>query len=325
VLAAILCFFVIPAVVITTSVMQLLLTEETLETGMSLQPLKTLVTFLIFPAIGLFVLRMFSRRQSRDYGWDTFFRLTRFALDNGLSYRPTSPRPSYPGLLFGHGLIAEVYNHLTSVEGRYFDLGNYSVALGRQDGLTTQAGHGFIAINLDRRLPNIVLKTTKRNGVISHLPVSVVDANTVQLEGNFNDAFTLHCPVGYERDALYVLTPDLMTLLIDETASFDVELVDDWMFVYSSEEFDLTDPELVSRLFRILDTVGDKAVTQTRGYRDERIGSYSANIVAPPGRRVLRGLRGSMIALIVFVSMALVAAFLIPGYLRHSVTITFIP
>ncbi len=109
------------------------------------------------------------------------------------------------------------------------------------------------------------------------------------LEGDFDKHFTLYCPQEYEQDALYIFTPDLMALLIDEAAPFDVELVDQWMFVYSAKPFAMTDPAVLQRLFTIADTVGAKALDQTEHYADDRVGDGAANIVAPQGARLKRG------------------------------------
>ena len=45
---------------------------------------------------------------------------------------------------------------------------------------------------------------------------------------------------------------------------------------------------MYARLFRIIDTVGAKTLTQTDRYVDERVGDFAANIVAPQGARLKR-------------------------------------
>jgi hypothetical protein len=42
-----------------------------------------------------------------------------------------------------------------------------------------------------------------------------------------------------------------MALLIDQAAPYDVEVVDRWLLVYSSTEFDLVDPAQHRRLLDI--------------------------------------------------------------------------
>jgi hypothetical protein len=139
-------------------------------------------------------------------------------------------------------------------------------------------------------MPNIVLDSRANNSIFgSNLPATLRKDQVLQLEGDFDRYFTLYCPKEYEQDALYIFTPDLMALLIDEAAPYDVELVDEWMFVYSSKPFELADPAVLQRLFRIADTVGAKALDQTERYADERVGDFDANIVAPQGARLRRG------------------------------------
>ena len=135
-----------------------------------------------------------------------------------------------------------------------------------------------------------------------NLPATFDKSQILSLEGDFDKYFTLYCPKEYERDALYVFTPDLMALLIDEAAPFDVEIVDDWMFVYSNVAFRTGDANLYARLFRIIDTVGAKALTQTDRYVDARVGDFSANVVAPQGARLKRGVSvGAIVLSVVFV------------------------
>jgi len=124
----------------------------------------------------------------------------------------------------------------------------------------------------------------------------------LHLEGDFDEHFTLYCPAQYEQDALYIFTPDLMSLLIDEASPYDVELIDQWMLVYSSKAFVLTDPAVLQRLFTIADTVGAKALNQTARYADERIGDPAVNIVAPQGARLKRGVS--------VLSVVIIAAFI---------------
>ncbi len=61
-----------------------------------------------------------------------------------------------------------------------------------------------------------------------------------------------------------------MALLIDETGDFDVEIVDEWFFVYARHGFDLSNATLWRRLERIRHVVGAKAITQTDLYANAR-------------------------------------------------------
>ncbi|AMB58994.1 hypothetical protein AWU67_09115 [Microterricola viridarii] len=108
-----------------------------------------------------------------------------------------------------------------------------------------------------------------------------------------------------------------MALLIDHSSAFDVEIVDDWMFVYSTTPWNTLEPAAWARLFAIADTVGRKTVSQTERYRDERSPAQPApafaaalgggdNMVAPQGRRLTRGLPiAAIVAIVAFFGLPL--------------------
>jgi len=245
---------------------------------------------LVLPSIIVIVIAVVTLVAARSQAgrWQRWFRLDRFAAANGLSFRPMDAAPDYPGEIFHIGRNQQVVEHLVA-SGRYLDIGNFRYVTGSGK---SQATHnwGFVALRLDRAMPNIVLDARSNNSLFgSNLPVTLDRKQILRLEGDFDQHFTLYCPAEYERDALYIFTPDLMALLIDEASPFDVELIDQWMFVYASRPFQLTDPVVLQRLFTIADTVGAKALDQTEHYADERIGDPAVNLVAPQGARLKRG------------------------------------
>ncbi len=224
--------------------------------------------------------------------WTRWYRLSAFADANHLEFSPLSPDPTYPGAIFGHGDSRQVYDHLYRNDGRFLDLGDYRYTTG--SGRNRETHHwGFLAIKLDRALPNMVLDAKSNNTLFgtTDLPLSFSADQRLPLEGDFDRYFTLYCPKEYEQDALYVFTPDLMALLIDQTAQFDVEIIDDWMFFYSSKPLDMSDAPTVNHLFRIVDTVGMKTVSQTERYTDDRVAAPGPagsviSVIAPQGRRL---------------------------------------
>jgi hypothetical protein len=56
----------------------------------------------------------------------------------------------------------------------------------------------------------------------------------LQLEGDFNDYFNLYVPNGEERDALEILTPDVMQVLVDGGRPYDIELLADFIVIIAS-------------------------------------------------------------------------------------------
>ena len=132
---------------------------------------------------------------------------------------------------------------------------------------------GYLAIALPRRVPHLVLDArTNDRGPFSSLLERPRSDQALSLEGDFDRHFRLYAPHGYERDALYVFTPDLMALLIDETGDLDVELRDDRLIVYRPGGFDLHDPATWERFERIRTVVGAKAWSRTLLYSDQHEG-----------------------------------------------------
>jgi len=251
--------------------------------------------------------------------WERWMRMDRFATANGLLFSPRDADPAYPGMIFARGHSRFALDHIRSTTGRFLDIGNYRYTTGSGKNAQTH-NWGFMAFALDRKLPHMVLDSTANNGLFgSNLDVGFSRQQVLSLEGDFDRYFTLYCPQEYERDALYVFTPDLMALLIDEASPFDVEIIDDWMFVYSATRFPVADPAVFERLFRIIDTVGTKTLTQTDHYSDERVGDPTVNLVAPEGQRLKRGIRRSTIIVIGILAAYWLVSFLIgtPGLFRH--------
>ena len=229
------------------------------------------------------------RAPRRGFGWQDFYRMSRFAWDNGLDFEPEAANPKYPGVMFttASGLVI-VYNHFTSKTGQFFDLGNLRFGRpGTNDtGLTESTHRGFLAVHLGGNLPHIILDAKANDGFMGGIGTQFADQPTVSLEGDFNRHFTLYCPVGYERDALYILTPDLMVDLLDESLAFDVELIGEWLFVYAMKPFDSTDPALYERLFRIVETVGSRAARRSTNYRDDQYSSPTSFAAKSAGPRM---------------------------------------
>ena len=222
--------------------------------------------------------------------WRRRARLHAFGEANGLAYTPQSPAGGYPGAIFDVGSSRTTLDTLRRLSPRALDYGNlrYTTGSGKQ----RRTHHwGYLALQLDRRLPHMVLDARANNGLFgaTSLPTAFSRDQVLSLEGDFDRHFTLYCPREYERDALYVFTPDLMALLIDESSAYDVEIVENWMFVYSTSPFELTAAATHHRLLRIVDTVGAKTITQTDRYADERIGDRTVDLVAPRGQRLRSG------------------------------------
>lgn len=238
--------------------------------------------------------------------WRRWLRLSRFAVDNGLQYLPESPAPSLPGVIFAGSPNRVATDRLMADQESRFEIGNFETARGEITFRT--ARWGYMALRLDRTLPHMVLHAVANRRRKRTLPGAILSFQALSLEGDFDQHFTLHAPRRYERDALYVFSPDLMALMVDEARTFEIEIVDNWIIFYKPNGFDLSSEQTARTLFRIASIVGAKTSRQTRRYWDIHGGTFVQNVVAADAERlrVRRVLSGAAVLLIVL----LVAQFL---------------
>lgn len=55
----------------------------------------------------------------------------------------------------------------------------------------------------------------------------------LSLGAPFGEQYTLYAPQGYDPDTFYLLPPDLLSMLIEAPADIDIEIVNQWMFLYA--------------------------------------------------------------------------------------------
>lgn len=125
-----------------------------------------------------------------------------------------------------------------------------------------------VRIALAAEAPRIQLRSRRSAGVLSSLPRRPRGRTELRLEGNFSDVFAVSVPTGYERDALYLLTPDLMAILLDNAADLDLEIVDRTLHVYFPP-LDLTDPAKLSGFLTVIDALSERFARRTELYRDD--------------------------------------------------------
>jgi hypothetical protein len=245
------------------------------------------IAIIISAGIGALIVRYIRRRTDLR-----LYRFVYFAKENNFQYQQKHSTGGQPGLIFHEG-HSRIFRDVISgaANDTPFEMGNYFYVTGSGK---NQQSHdwGYMVIPLKRHVPNMILDAKSNNmsmfGIeMTNLPSAFKNNQTLSLEGDFDNYFTLYAPKEYKRDALYIFTPDLMALLIDNTATFDVETVDDKLYIYSSQQLNLLNPLLLEKLFQIITTVGVKTISQTASYADERvIESAQGSIIAEPGRRL---------------------------------------
>lgn len=282
------------------------------------------IALIVGIALTLAITAFFIYRVIARAGALRRYRLTKFAVRNGMLYSTTSTLPRFHGTIFTVGNSRAVYERLWGESESPLEIGNYRYTTGSGKNKSTHHW-SYLAIRLPRRLPHMLLDAKGNNSIFgSNLPKTFGRDQRLSLEGNFDEYFTLYCPREYEADALYVFTPDLMALLIDEAADLDVEIMDDWMFVYAKSKLDFSNPHQLSRLLGIVDTVGKKTRSRSVRYADDRVladatagGDAVAgaplvgprlahNLIAPKGRRLKSGTPWVVFG---FVAVAMIAWF----------------
>ncbi|MFS0865993.1 hypothetical protein AB3M83_01490 [Microbacterium sp. 179-B 1A2 NHS] len=210
-----------------------------------------------------------------------WYRLDRFAAANGMTWFPRAPNPPLPGMIFGVGSSRAASDVLRGDTPRFVEFANYRYTTGSGKNRTTHRW-GYVAIKLASPLPHIVLDAEGNNGLFgSNLPRVFDRDQRLSLEGDFDRHFALYCPAGYEQDALYLFTPDIMARFIDHAAQLDVEIVDDWLFLYAKRDFSTLDPATWAWLFSVVGALLDK-LGQWERWRDDRLASASLAAGAAP-------------------------------------------
>ncbi|MFP7761074.1 hypothetical protein [Marisediminicola sp. LYQ85] len=237
----------------------------------------------LFVAAGV-TLGWFWVRSRRQRGTpERHYRLARFAADNGLVYSPGPYAGGHITPWRDRGRLV-VSRLMRSAAGRSVEFANFELAWGSATDRNTQFG-GYCAIRLTTALPHIVLHADDNRHPLE-LRAMPTRALRLSLEGDFDTHFALYCPAGYERDALYLFTPDIMARLIDSVSGYDIEIIDDWLFLVTTRDVVTLHPATWSGLADAVDAVTEK-VTRWERWRDDRrdddlVAAAAADGVAAP-------------------------------------------
>lgn len=129
---------------------------------------------------------------------------------------------------------------------------------------------GTCIIRTNTPLPHIRLLSQRRApSWFSTIELPSPDQH-LSLEGDFDKHFQLFCPAGYETDALYLFTPDVLAELIDDVEDFDIEFVDDRIVIHSRGPMVTLNPGQWHRVARAI-TMLQRRVDQWGRWRDARV------------------------------------------------------
>lgn len=199
-------------------------------------------------------------------------RLQRWADGNGVDYVERlvgSGRSPWRGTPFpAHGNY--VVRRLLRDDG--FTAGRFrSIPRGEGTGNASAIRpFSFVQFALPTRVPHIFV-TNRRASVLSWAGIRIAGGTKLGGSTEFDGIFTLHSPKDYERDALYIFTPDLLAALIDYAPDSELELIDNTAFLYLSKEPQLWKPDVADALNSVIDKLSTVLERQTHRYRDERV------------------------------------------------------
>lgn len=228
---------------------------------------------------------------------------TRFAAANGLDYLPR-PAASPDGF--------DVLTRTMRARDVPRELLFANRESAQTDGLGDGRTHfgGVCVLEVAVPLPNIRLRSRQhRTPAFSAYAVPARDQR-LSLEGDFDRFFEMSVPKGYERDALYLFTPDVMAWLIDDVQSFDVELIDHSVILRSRRDVVTRNPDDWQRIATALSAIG-KRVTQWERWRDDRTAASGSALLEMEtrGRSATVGVGGRRLRLGIGAGAIFAAAF----------------
>lgn len=236
--------------------------------------------------------------------WKERVVLKRFTKANNLIYVGSDYPTELPGTIFGVGDERCFMGGCASSDEKWL-IANYSYTKGSGKNRTTVT-FGVVRLKLPRKLPHILLDSKKNNFfILTNLPGNFTSDQKLQLEGDFNNYFTVYAPLNYQRDALYILTPELMAILVEKGEEYDFEVVDDNLFIYTSIQLNFGRKNMqktVERMTAIAEQIGGEFSDNVRLYADSRVeNSRHLNVVGAEGVRLRGGISWGSTAIAVVV------------------------
>lgn len=207
------------------------------------------------------------KQRAYDY-WVMSYKLQCFANDNDWTYTRNQTRARNDGVLFSH---ANNYLYGYEIDTGLYTVGEFSF---EYPGARERVGYMYVAISLDSNLPNMILDAKSNNLSLfglstSNLPALSQKNQSVSLEGDFDKYFTLYAPEGYQSDARYIFTPDIMALLMNNNQDNDAEIVDDILYIYYGK-VQWLDETFWENVEKVVESVGAKTKLKSTRYKDDK-------------------------------------------------------
>ena len=104
------------------------------------------------------------------------------------------------------------------------------------EGLSNYSYRGVIAVQLHKIFPQMVLDSNKNDKWLVKTNSAAIDASQkINLEANFSNYYDFYSPKGINANSLSVLAPNFMQMLIESSATFDVEFFGDKIYLTTED------------------------------------------------------------------------------------------
>ncbi len=232
-----------------------------------------------------------------------------FAVANGFHYQQSDPevikyssakRRSSPAWFGMTGFFAgKQINHVVNGSVYGFPMTMFLLTEKLTNGFTNQNNSkqqeemyyrqqtsGVVRIKLPKFFPQVLLDSYKNDTWRGSVWASFRSNQLIPLEGDFADYFDVYSPHNVHLNTLVLLAPNMMEILKESSANFDVEFYGDEMVLFTRDL--LYDPAVMSAL--------DDALHEQLTYLARLLPSWNYQPVNPPFDVLRRGgTRGSTI------------------------------
>ncbi|MCL2869678.1 hypothetical protein FWF48_02620 [Candidatus Saccharibacteria bacterium] len=213
-----------------------------------------------------------------------------FAQTNQLPYLPLCDTRTFPGLLFkisDTGQLANLIslNDTTKIANYYWIEGYRANA--------HKLGISFIQFQLPRNYPHVIINSNRNSDDISGISIfnRVRDSNIfgtqvkpIELEGNFGSFFKVYTPDETQIDVRELLTPDIMSIMMDVGTVYNFELIDNYLYVYGQADL-FKQPATFTTFLKNTTTIFNTLGNNLSRYQDSRANDAASNI-APADQRI---------------------------------------
>jgi hypothetical protein len=236
--------------------------------------------------------------------------LQQFAERNSYSYAASAPIDTTYGTLFrigGKNKVTDVVRGSYAGHNLELFLHELAIPVGKNDEIFEST---VLRLTLSGVLPNMLLipKHRKRGKRLDYARYFEIN-NTITLEGNFSDRFTLYALPQNQIEALQVFNPEIMAIVEDEAGGYIVEFSGSQIFIYI-DDYIATAADL-QRLFSIAKRLSDELTPLAAGLANDIIipGVPTNAAVAAANKSLLSDRMKSYFVMLIFAAI-LVAIFI---------------